>query len=91
MVEYIIEQVEDGEVIALVHTERDGRRSFIKPSYDGYAHVSKYRVRDRAEKAAKGLENVRIVPTYGGIVYGTKASVVPVQPKINKRSAYRSI
>lgn len=91
MVEYVIELVEGDVVVALLHTERDGSHSRVKPSFDGYSHVRKYRVKERAQKIADKFPGARLAQTYGGYAYGTKTSVAPLQSKINKRPAYRSI
>lgn len=92
MVEYVIELVNSaGEVIALLHTERDGTHTRVKPSFDGYSHVKKYRVKERAEKVAAKFVDARLAQTYGGYVYGSKTSVAPKQSPINRRSVYRSI
>lgn len=91
MVEYVIELVNGGQVIALLHTERDGSLTKVKPTQDGYAHVSKYRVKARAQKIADKYSSARLAATYGGYVYGSKSTVAPVQSKVNRRSAYRSI
>lgn len=91
MVEYIIEIVEGGEVAALIHTERDGSLTRTKPSFDGYSHCKKYRIKERAEKVASKILNAVVSPTYGGYQYGTKRTVAPKQSKINRHSAYKSI
>ena len=91
MVEYVIEFVSGGQVIALLHTERDGSVTKVKPTHDGYAHVSKYRVKARAEKISNKHSGTRVVPTFGGYVYRSKSTVMPLQSKVNRRSAYRSI
>lgn len=91
MVEYVVELVTNGFVIALVHRERDGRLTTVKPSVDGYMHVSKYRAKDRALAVADKYHNARVAATYGGYVYGSKSTVIPTQSKVNKRPAYRSI
>lgn len=90
MVEYVIEIVLGDAVQALVHVERDGRHTTTKPTPAGYSHVSKFRIKERAEKVAAKHENARVVATYGGYIYGTKRQVVPPQAD-NKRSPYRSI
>lgn len=90
MVEYVIEIVLNDAVEALIHVERDGRHTTVKPTVQGYSHVSKFRVKERAEKVAAKHENSRVVATYGGFVYGTKRLVSPKQPD-RKRSPYRSI
>lgn len=91
MVEYVIELVNGAFVVALVHTERDGRITQLKPTPENYAHVSKYRVKARAEGVAAKFGNARLAATYGGFTYGAKSTVTPVQSKINRRAAYRSI
>lgn len=91
MVEYVIELVNGEFVVSLVHTERDGRLVQIQPTPAGYSHVTKYRVKARAEGIAARFPNARVAATYGGHVYGTKSSVAPVQSKVNRRSNYRSI
>lgn len=91
MVEYVIEFVSNGQVIALLHTERDGSFTRVKPTVDGYAHVTKYRVKARAEAVSKKHFGTFLAATYGGFVYGSKSTVPPVQSKVNRRSAYRSI
>ena len=91
MIEYVIELLESGQVIALLHTERDGSHTKTRPTVDGYAHVSKYRVKARATKVADNYHNARVVPTFGGYVYGSKSTVMPLQSKVNRRSAYRSM
>lgn len=91
MVEYVIELVNGGFVVALVHREKDGRLTQVKPSPEAYMHVSKFRVKERAQKVADKYHNARLAQTYGGYVYGSKTSVAPLQSKVNKRPAYRSI
>lgn len=91
MIEYVIELLNGTEVVALVHQERDGRVVTVKPSPAAYAHVSKWRVKTRAERVAGAFPNARLAATYGGFVYGAKSSVAPVQSKINRRSIYKSI
>jgi len=91
MVEYVIELLNGATVVALVHKERDGHLTTVKPSSDGYMHVSKYRAKDRALAVADKYHNARVAATYGGYVYGSKTSVTPLQSKINRRSNYRSM
>jgi len=89
MQEYVIEIVGvDGTVQYLVHVERDGRITMMRPSPAGYSHVHKWRVKARAEKVAMQVTppvgmTLRIVPTYGGFVYGSKSTVpgLKVAPK----------
>lgn len=91
MPEYVIELMNGAFVVALVHTERDGRLTQVKPTPENYAHVTKYRMKARAEGVAAKFPSARVAATYGGYVYGSKSTVTPVQSKINRRSAYRSI
>jgi len=91
MVEYVIELLSGADVIALVHRERDGRLTKVKPTPEAYAHVTKFRIKDRALAVADKYPNARVAATYGGYVYGSKSSVAPLQSKINRRSSYRSI
>lgn len=91
MVEYVIELLNGATVVALVHKERDGHLTTVKPTPDGYMHVSKYRAKDRALVVADKYHNARVAATYGGYVYSSKSTVTPPQPKVNKRPAYRSI
>lgn len=91
--EYVIELLaaDCHTVVGLIHTERDGRHVRVKATEAGYSHVTKYRIKARAQKVANLFPGARISQTWGGYVYGTKAIVPAVQSKINKRSAYRSI
>jgi hypothetical protein len=91
MVEYVIELINGDLVVALVHRERDGRLVTVKPSVEAYMHVTKFRVKDRAQAVADKYHNARLAATYGGYVYGSKTTVAPVQSKINRRPAYKSI
>jgi hypothetical protein len=91
MVEYVIELVNGDVVVALVHRERDGRLVTVKPSVDAYMHCTKFRIKDRAQAVADKYPNARLAATYGGFVYGSKTTVAPIQSKVNKRPAYRSI
>jgi hypothetical protein len=91
MVEYVIELLAGAIVIALVHRERDGRLVTIKPSIDAYMHVTKFRIKERAQAVADKYHSARLAATYGGYVYGSKTTVQPTQSKVNKRPAYRSI
>lgn len=92
MVEYVIEILLGDERIELLHVEKDGRFSRMPATPAGYAHVRKFRVKARAEAyAAKCSHTTRLAATYGGYVYGSKTSVAPIQSKVNKRPAYRSI
>lgn len=92
MVEYVIEILLGDELVELLHVEKDGRFSRIPATPAGYAHARKFRVKARAEAyAAKCAHTTRVVGTYGGYVYGSKSTVAPIQSKVNKRPAYRSI
>ena len=91
MVEYVIELLNGATVVALVHKERDGHMATVKPSPEGYMHVSKWRIKERAQRICDKYPTGRLAATYGGYVYGSKTSVVPTQSKVNKRPAYRSI
>jgi hypothetical protein len=91
MVEYVIEVMYGDAVVGLVHVERDGQLTRMKPTPDGYSHVKKFRVKARAEAIATNVANSRLAATYGGFIYGSKSTVPPVQSKINRRSAYRSM
>lgn len=88
MTEYLIEIVQQGAVVRLVHVEFDGRVSTVAPSVASYGYVSKYRVKARAEKVAAKLVVaegmvVRVAPSYGGFIQGQK-SIVP-GPKFNPK------
>ena len=91
MNEYIIEIMSGDAVAALLHIERDGRKSRLSATATNYMYVRKFRSRDAAVRAAAGTSEARIVPSYGGYIAGTKRTVAPVQPKRNKSSPYRTI
>lgn len=92
MVEYVIELIAGGEVVALLHKERDGQLTKLKPSLDAYMHVSKFRSKERAERVIRMFgAGARLASTWGGYVYGSKSTTTGPQSKVNKRPAYRSI
>lgn len=83
---YMVELVKGEEVIALAITEQNGTITWTAPTPGGYKYCSKFMNKDRAEKAAKKVEQkyrfmkddsvrARVVSEYGGPVEGTKSTV----------------
>lgn len=89
--EYLIEITDGTNVTHLVQVERDGVTSNVKATPSAYSFCTKFKVKSRAENVAKKIPNARVVPSFGGFVYGTKSNVAAKASPINRSSAYRSI
>lgn len=89
--EYIIEIIAGKDITHTVKVERDGTPSKLKVSTSAYEFATKFKVKERALKIAKGIPDSRVVPFFGGLVYSTKSSVAPKSRDNNKHSAYRSM
>lgn len=93
MAEYIIEVMKDSEVthVVLVNIKNRKEHSLTIASQAGYQNCTKFKSKPTALKLAEKIPNAKVVPSFGGYVYGTKSSVAPLQSKINGHKPYRTI